>query len=237
MAIYTKKEKIKYLDVDKNNKLTNRAILNFMQDVAGAHAESLHDGLNDKEIIKTAWIILNWKLEVLKRPKYNEELEISTWVSNIDKYFLLREFEVKCKKKIIARASSRWVLTDTNNSRLTKIPDETIKKYKANGNNIFKIEDKIREPENLKLMYEETVGRTKIDTNNHLNNIYYLDLAVESLPEEVYEKEELNNIEIIYKKASKYKEKLKCFYSKEANKHIIAIKGEKDDLHGIIKTW
>lgn len=237
MAIYTKKEQIKYLDVDKNNKLTNRAILNFMQDVAGEHAESLHDGLNDKEVTKTAWIILNWKLEVIKRPKYNETIEVSTWVSTIDKYFSIREFEIKCNKEMVAKATSKWVLIDEKLGRITRIPNETIEKYEANGNNIFKIEDRIKEKEESKLVYEETIGRTKIDTNNHLNNIYYLDLAVESLPEEVYEHEELNNVEITYKKASKYKEKLKCFYSKELDKHVVSIKGEKDNLHSIIKIW
>ena len=81
------------------------------------------------------------------------------------------------------------------------------------------------------------LGRTKIDTNNHLNNAYYLDFAVESLPEEVYENEELNHVEIMYKKASKYKETLKCYYGKEDNKHVVAIKDEEGNIHAIVRMW
>ena len=87
--IFTEKRQIEYLDVDKNNKLTNKAILNMMQDTAGGHSESIHDGLNYKEINGTAWLILNWKLEVLSRPKYKDILTISTWARKIEKCFSL----------------------------------------------------------------------------------------------------------------------------------------------------
>ena len=46
--IFVDKRQVEYLDVDKNNRLTNRAIINIMQDTAGAHSESIQDGLNYK---------------------------------------------------------------------------------------------------------------------------------------------------------------------------------------------
>lgn len=237
--IYTDKRQIEYLDVDKNNMLTNSAIINIMQDTAGGHSESIHDGLNYKERIGTAWILLNWKLEVLHRPKYKDILIINTWVRKLEKCFSYREFEVFCNGKLVARAESKWVIINAITGKITKIPSELIEKYEPNEIKVFndELNEKMYEPKNLILTYETTIGRTKIDTNNHLNNVYYLDFAIESLPEEVYENEELNHIEIMYKKASKYKEDLKCYYAKEDNKHIVVIKDKDDIIHAIVKIW
>ena len=95
--IFTEERQISYLEVDKNNKLKNSAIINIMQDVAGDHSESLHVGLNDKERTGTAWILLNWKLEIVGRPKYKDILTINTWPRKMDRYFSYRDFEIFCK--------------------------------------------------------------------------------------------------------------------------------------------
>lgn len=211
----------------------------MMQDTAGGHSEEIHDGLNDKDRIGTAWVLLNWKIKVYKRPKYKEFLTINTWPRKLEKCFSYREFEIFCNDELVAKAESKWVLIDAKTGKITKIPEEIIERYMAEEKRVFEedIEERIKEAENTELTYEEVIGRTKIDTNDHLNNVYYLDLAIESLPEKVYEKEELNNIEIMYKKASKYKEVLKCYYGKENNKYVVSIKDINENIHAVVRMW
>ena len=240
MKTYTKKEKIKYLDVDKNNKLTNRAIINLMQNVAGEHANINGDGLKDQEKTGFAWLILNWKIQVFARPHYEEELEIKTWVNKMELCCSWREFEIYCNNTLVAKGESRWVLTNTKNSKIIKIPEEIIKKYAQKPDKVFEdeLKEKISEPKELELTYEETIGRTKLDTNNHLNNLYYLDLAVESLPEDIYETTEFNKVEIMYKKQVKYREKIKCFYGVEENSHKVVIKSEDEkNIKAIVEFY
>lgn len=238
MGVYSKEEVVRYSDVNKNNELTNKAIVNFMQDIAGSHAGILGDGLDDKEKTHTAWLLLNWKIRVFYRPKYQEKVKINTWARTIEKFISWRDFEIYCGDKLVAIATSKWVYVDVEKQKITRIPEELIEKYAPNNKGVFQEEivEKLIEPENLQLTFEDTIGRTKIDTNNHLNNEYYLDYAIESLPEEVYENNNFNNIEIMYKKEIKYKDKIKCFYKCENNEHIVVIKSE--DLkqsHSIIK--
>ena len=238
MGVYIKEETIKYLDVDKNNKLTNKAIINFMQDIAGNQADSLGDGLKNKEETHTAWLLLNWKVRVFFRPKCDEKLTIKTWPRIMDKCFSWRDFEIHNGEKLVAIATSKWVLVNSETEKIVRISEELKEKYAANGKCVFEEEivDKLKEPEGLELAYEETIGRTKIDTNNHLNNLYYLDYAIESLPEEVYQNNNFNNIEIMYKKEIKYKDKIKCLYKCENNEHIVVIKSEDlKTLHAIVK--
>ena len=47
--------------------------------------------------------------------------------------------------------------------------------------------EKINMPDNFDTTMEYTVKRRDIDLNFHMHNLYYLDLAYEVLPEEVYE--------------------------------------------------
>ena len=54
-----------------------------------------------------------------------------------------------------------------------------------------------------------------------MHNLYYLDLAYEAMPEEVYNKRPFNEIEIMYKKEIKLKDTVICKYSYENDKHII----------------
>ena len=132
------------------------------------------------------------------------------------------------------------MLINVDSKKITKVLPEVIEKYNPNGKSIFdeKMTEKLKEPEHLKLTYKDTIGRSKIDTNNHLNNLYYLDYAIESLPEDVYQKEDFNNIEIMYKTAVKYKDKIKCFYAKEGDKQVIVIKSENlEHINSIIKMW
>ena len=81
-------------------------------------------------------------------------------------------------------------------------------------------------------------NRKDIDINGHMHNLYYIDLAYEALPEEIYEKRPFNNVRVVYKKEIKLKETINCYYSFESNKHIITIKNNDDTIiHAIIKLY
>lgn len=69
-----------------------------------------------------------------------------------------------------------------------------------------------------------------------MHNLNYLDLAYDVLPEEIFRNEELNNVRITYKREIKLGETVKCQYSYENFKHIIAIKSEDGKiLHALIE--
>lgn len=238
MEVYSNEEKVKYLDVDKNNKLSNKAIIKYMQDIAISHADSLGNGVNSSKETHTAWLLLNWKIKVFDRAKCEDIIKINSWPRTMERFFSWRDFELYSGGKKIAIATSKWLLVNTETGKIERISEELKQKYKLKEECVFEgtIEEKLKEPENMELMYEETIGRTKIDTNNHLNNLYYLDCAIESLPEEIYQNSIINNIEIMYKKEIKYKDRIKCFYKYENKEHIVAIKNEDlSVLHAIIK--
>ena len=71
-----------------------------------------------------------------------------------------------------------------------------------------------------------------------MHNLYYLDLAYEALPDEIYNKRPYDNIRVMYKKEIKFGEMVRCKYSKENDRNIVVIESEDGKiLHAIIEIW
>ncbi|MBR4072510.1 MAG: hypothetical protein IKK24_01090, partial [Clostridia bacterium] len=82
------------------------------------------------------------------------------------------------------------------------------------------------------------VDRNYIDTNNHMNNVCYMEMANLIIPEEVYAKGEPNEFEIMYRKAIKYGQTVKCLYGETEDAYIITVKSEDlTELKAIIKMY
>ena len=104
---------------------------------------------------------------------------------------------------------------------------------------VFETEiEKLLEPKTSNSSFEYTVLRKDIDSNNHVNNLNYINIALEALPFDVYEKETYSNIEIMYKKQCLLGETIKCLYSFEDGAHIVTMKSEDlSTLHAIVRVW
>lgn len=227
-------------DVGKSKQMTNYAFLSFLEEIASFHSNLCGYGVNDIDTKGKAWILMDWKLKVIKRPKYAEEITIKTWARPIEKhvFFTYRDFEVFCKGEKVAIASSKWVLLDVNSKKLSKITEDIFKEYKPEDINVFEEKEilKIKEAEenDLKLIYE--VKRADIDMIKHMHNLNYLSLAYEALPEESYENLEKSNIRIMYKHQILLGNKVKCYYAKQGKKELISLKSEDGKvLHAIIE--
>ena len=71
-----------------------------------------------------------------------------------------------------------------------------------------------------------------------MHNLYYLDIAYEALPKEIYDKRPFNNVRIMYKKETKLGEKVVGKYSKVEDKNVIVLQSEDGKvLHSIIELY
>ena len=223
-------------DINSKCELTNTGFLACLEDVASMHSEIAGYGITNIEETKRTWVLLSWKIEILKRPKYNERIKATTWSRKIDRYNALRDFKVyNNKEELIARGTSKWLFIDIEKGKLIKISDDVALAYKQE--NLEALEDenmpKLIEPENYISCIDYKITKNMIDINNHLHNIYYMDIAKEALPENM---EELNTFELMYKKEIKLGDIVKVYYSKVDDWNYITIKSEDESiLHSIIR--
>ncbi len=225
-------------DVAVNNKVTNTALLSYLEDAGGVHSNLVGYGLKNIPKVKKSWVLLGWKLKIFQRPTYGEKIIIKTWSRGINKLYAYRDFEILDEmRKIIGIATSKWVLLDIEKMKITKITQEVQDAYTIENAKVFEEADleKISEPKEYSNSTFFTVNRSLIDVNNHLHNIYFMDIANEVLPMEVYRNVDLNNIQMMYKKEIKLGDTVKVFYQEENGEHIVTIKDEDEKyLHAII---
>lgn len=112
-------------------------------------------GYGPKTINKThvAWILLNWKLEVFSRPLWNHKVTIKTWPRRFNRCYSCRDFEVYDESdKLIAIASSKWVLLDLIKDSIARITEEMAERYQLLNKSVFQDFDftKMKEPENVR---------------------------------------------------------------------------------------
>ncbi len=230
-------------DIGKNNLIKNKTILEMLENIGAYHSDLAGYGANDIETTNVAWVLLAWKLNVIKRPKYGQTMHIKTWGRDMSKAFTYRDFEVYDEQNnLCAKATSKWVLVNTKTGKLTKITQEVADSYQIEEKSIYENRE-IEKPEipqenEYTNTIEYQVIRRDIDINGHMHNLYYLDIAYEALPEEVYKNRPYNNIKITYKKEVKLGEKLKCKYALHDNKHIVVIYNQDESIiHTIIELY
>lgn len=234
-------------DTNTKQELTETSLLRFLEDIAGMHSEKVGYGASSIDKTKRTWILLSWKVRIFKRPKMNETVTVETWSRLIEKFYAYRDFRVyDSNKNLVAIATSKWIYIDIENGRIVKVSEEVSSCYESENESVFdELEGandiKLKEPE-LEILNEIDfkITRNLFDINNHVHNIYYMDIAKEALPEDVYLNNEFNDFEIMYKKEIKASKEtnnnVKVYYTKEDDKHFACIKTG-DVLHAIIRLY
>ena len=230
---------IKLSEIGKTNKVTNKTILGCFEDIGGIHSNIAGLGVLDIPTTHLTWLLLDWKLKMIRRPSYMEKMRIRTWSRDSVKFYAYRDFEIYDEEQnLIGIATSKWILINTETLKFAKVDGNILEKYKPElDKSVFGEEpiEKLKEPEQYLSETEYKVKRSDIDVNHHMHNLNYIELAVEALPEDVFQKEEFNYVRITYKKEIKLGDTVKCKYAYQDGIHTVAIKSEDDKiLHAII---
>ena len=233
--IFEYKYRVGIEDVDRDNVITSKAILKMFEDMACFHAASLgHDPISVVEM-GFAWVLANWQIKILKRAYYGEILNVKTWPKKFEKITTLRDYEIIDENgEVVAIGTSRWFIIDIKTRRPMRISEEYARPYlPLTEEDAIEKMDKIEEPEKYEYRKEYVVCRRDIDSNKHMHNINYLDVALEIISEEIFENNKFDNISIEYKKELMYKDKVDCYYGQKDGKNIITMKTD-DKVHAII---
>ena len=162
-------------------------------------------------------------------------------MDSMKKFFTYRDYEIYNElDELCAIATSKWALIDIQKRKVTRLTNEIISKYEPEEKSVFKETEleKIEVPKEFFSEIDYKVIRKDIDINMHMHNLYYLDLAYEALPQEIYDQRPFDNVRIMYKKEIQLGDNVKCHYNKKDNKHIVVIDSEDGKIsHAVIELW
>ena len=121
--IYSKSFLIPSSAIDENGHVNNVAYVQWMQDIAVEHYESI-GGVNPMQLIGATWGVGEHKIEYFLPAFENEEIEIRTWVENVRRVRSLRKYEFvrKSDGKTLVKGETDWVFVDAKSGMPRAIP-------------------------------------------------------------------------------------------------------------------
>ena len=231
--MYKIENRVRYSECGRDNKLKISAIINYFQDCTTENSEELGVGFEYLKERKRAWILNSWQVFITRRPEVGEKIEVSTWATGFQGVFGPRDFCLKTAGgEELASAHSLWIYVDTQTGRPMKPTDEEIEVYEVGESlPIETVSRKIHLPEDMQVVDTFSVRQYHIDTNNHVNNAKYIELACEALPEEF----SVTGLRVEYKKAAVYGDKMILKSRKKENSIFTALYDTEDTIYAIIE--
>ena len=193
-------------DIGVGNLATTKTIMTIREDIGSLHSASVGYGVKEIPVNKAAWAVLDWKIQVIRRPDYDEEIKAVTWSRKADKLFAYRDFRLYDKNdEIVAIGTSRWIYMDLEKRRPMRIMPEFVEKYQSEDESVFDEEINKISLEDVDLesplsTFEYRLKRRDMDYNGHMHNISYIDIANEILPEKDYYSRHFDYVRVEYKK-------------------------------------
>ena len=221
--MYTFSTRVRYSEVDYREKVNIRQIVDFFQDCSTFQSEELGGGVEVLRKQNVTWVLANWNIEIKRYPTLGEEIIVGTYPYSFHECFGMRNYFIKDSKgEIIAMADSLWTLIDYEKGSITRITDEI--------KNIYELEEKldmdyrkgrIKIPKELTQKEEMKAYYHNIDSNEHVNNAQYLDMALDILDKKDYSK-----IRVEYRKQMRQGEKIYLFAGKNELGDVVVLRNE-----------
>lgn len=227
---YTHEAVVTYADVALDGKLSYPGMLRILQEAAACASAACGYGFKDINKNGVCWVLTGWRLELFKRPDWNDTIIVHTWPRSVEGFLSDRDFEIFSDGNVIGRCSSRWFLVNPDTGRITRVTEAVRGAYTLNERRMFETDIPSNGIPDLNAVtaYTHRIERRDLDTYRHVNNLRYLDFALESLPEEVYNAHPAT-VDIVYRKQILPGTEIRCLYSfTEDGKHQVEIRSGDD---------
>lgn len=186
--MYTFNSRIRYSETDENGRLSPLGIINYFQDCSTFQSESLGMGIRWYAEQGCAWFLNSWRILIGRYPVQGDTVTIGTYAHGFQGIYGYRHFFMQDEKGSFAvRADSIWILCDTEKGTLLKPPKIHSEPYMASNEgkelpdlHMGEMKRKIRLPKELVPLGSLEVQRHHLDTNHHMNNAQYVDVALDA---------------------------------------------------------
>jgi acyl-CoA thioester hydrolase len=108
--------------IDANGHVNNVAFVQWMQDIAIAHFESL-GGVESMRAAGGAWVARMHHVEYLAPAFENELIRATTWIADVSRVRSLRRYEFHRGEKLLVRGETDWVFVNAASGKPIAIPD------------------------------------------------------------------------------------------------------------------
>ncbi len=184
--MYAFDSRIRYSETDSEGELTLNALLNYFQDCSTFHSEDVGLGIVYMKEIGQAWVLSSWQIVVDRYPRLGERVKIVTLPYELKGFLGYRNFAMLDEEgNYLAKANSLWSLLDMTTGKPVAVNEAMHKGYGIDEKlDMDYAPRKITVPEGGQLLEPIVVKKHHLDTNHHVNNGQYVNIAMEYLPDD-----------------------------------------------------
>ena len=183
--MYSFESRVRYSECDTQSRLTLPALINYLQDASTFHSEDIGHGVDYMRKNHFCWVITSWQIVVHRTPRYLDHIRVSTWCPEVGSITAKRNFTIETTEgERLVDADSLWAYFDTERGRAVRVPA---------SENVFQTEDealplaplrrKIKPEGTPHTLAPITVTKHHLDTNRHVNNGQYVQMATDAVRE------------------------------------------------------
>ncbi|SFG48246.1 acyl-[acyl-carrier-protein] thioesterase [Oribacterium sp. WCC10] len=172
--------RVRYSETDETQSITITSLVNYLQDCSTFHSADVGLTVDHLNSIHRAWLLNYWDIRIERMPKLCDNITVGTSPHEFRGVLAHRNFWIKdVNGSFMLRADSLWFCFDTERMRPVKIDPEMIEPF-GTIEDVLKLpvsDRKIIEPGDLTKGQPIKVEQHHIDTNHHVNNAQYIQIA------------------------------------------------------------
>lgn len=195
---FDKQFELRYFEMNELGIASPTTILTLLEETAAEHCYSINHSLYQLADQNIGWVLISGVMQMERYPRYKEKITIRTWLSNYTTIKGYRENVIYDEQNnIIGRARGLWIFFDINRRKPIKIFDDIIEKWSfCNKESIdYDISEKTEAIESPDYELKFKINKYDTDMIKHVNNIRYLQWAIESIPDNIIDNYYLHSID------------------------------------------
>jgi len=216
--------RIRYSECDASRRLSPEALLNYFQDCSTFQSETIGAGFEYLGPKNLVWVLASWQIVIHRLPCLMEEVVIGTLPYDFKGFLGYRNFLMKTKAgELLATANSLWTLLNTETMKPSVPAEEHLSMYQVEERLDMEYAGRKIVVGNGGEVRESVVVRKQhLDSNNHVNNGQYINIAGDYLPEGF----DIGQIRAEYKKQAHLHDILVPYVVTETDKVTVSLRDE-----------
>lgn len=215
-------------DVDFSGKVSLTKVCNLFQESAWRHATEHHLGYHDLFDQGKAWVLSSLKIHINQLPAWKDQIDLFTWARNTDRLFAYRDFEMYREgvEEPVISATSAWLILDIQSKRPQRMQQfSDLMPLLTDKHAINNSHKKIPSVEEVHEYQEKIPAYSDLDINQHVNNVKYVEWALDLFSLEYQETHQIKEFEINYRNEVAYNELVKLERQNDSSPDSFIIQG------------
>ncbi len=192
---------------DAARRLPPAALVADIIDLAVAHADRLGVGFAAMEPYGIMWVLGRLSIETSPWPAMFDEFGLTTWVEGVNRLFSERDFEITVNGSTAGYARTVWSAIDLTSRRSASLAPVIA--------GLGDVADPARPcpigrsarlgaPENPDAVKSYTFALSVLDFNRHVTTTRYVDVMVDTIPLELYDRSRISRIDLAFHREARY---------------------------------